>query len=68
MAKGPKMKTVSGAAKRFKKTKSGKILRKQANTSHCFTPWSSKRKRHLRGMTTVAAVDVPSISRCIPYK
>jgi large subunit ribosomal protein L35 len=68
MAKGPKMKTVRGAAKRFKKTKSGKILAKQANTSHGFTAWSSKRKRHLRGTTTLAKVDVPSISRCIPYK
>ncbi|MEE2836039.1 MAG: 50S ribosomal protein L35 [Myxococcota bacterium] len=68
MAKGPKMKTVSGAAKRFKKTKSGKILAKSANTSHCLTPWSSKRKRQNRGTRTLAKVDVPGISRCIPYK
>jgi large subunit ribosomal protein L35 len=68
MAKGPKMKTVSGAAKRFKKTKTGKIMAKSANTSHCLSPWSSKRKRQNRGMSTIAKVDVPAISRCIPYK
>ena len=68
MAKGPKMKTVSGAAKRFKKTKSGKIMAKSANTSHCLSPWSSKRKRQNRGTHTLDQSVVPGISRCIPYK
>jgi large subunit ribosomal protein L35 len=68
MAKGPKMKTIRGAAKRFKKTASGKVLGKQANTSHCLTAWSSKRKRHLRGTTTLTKQDAKTVLRCIPYK
>jgi large subunit ribosomal protein L35 len=68
MAKGPKMKTLRGAAKRFKKTASGKVMAKQANTSHCLTPWSSKRKRQLRGTRALTKQDAKSVLRCIPYK
>ena len=62
----PKMKTHSGAAKRFKKTAGGKILRNKANKQHILTKKSTKRKRHMRGSEEVASADVPRIRRLIP--
>lgn len=44
----PKIKTHSGAKKRFKTTKSGKVKRAHAYTSHILTKKSTKRKRNLR--------------------
>ncbi|MCG2991320.1 50S ribosomal protein L35, partial [Escherichia coli] len=44
----PKMKTHRGAAKRFKKTGSGKLKRARAYTSHLFANKSTKQKRKLR--------------------
>jgi large subunit ribosomal protein L35 len=44
----PKLKSHSGAAKRFKKTASGAIKRGSANRNHILTKKSTKRKRHLR--------------------
>ena len=44
----PKMKTHRGAAKRFKKTGSGKLKRSSAYTSHLFANKSTKAKRKLR--------------------
>ena len=41
----PKMKTRSAAAKRFKKTGSGKIMRMKANKSHILNKKTTKRKR-----------------------
>jgi large subunit ribosomal protein L35 len=61
----PKMKTNKGAAKRFKKTASGGFKRKQSHLRHILTKKSSKRKRHLRGCTMVAAVDAPSVDRML---
>lgn len=49
----PKMKTHSGAKKRFKKTANGKIKRKKANKGHLLTKKSPKRKRQLRKSTIV---------------
>ena len=49
----PKQKTHRGAAKRFKKTSRGKVLRHHSMTSHMFTKKSSKRKRKLRKATRV---------------
>lgn len=63
----PKIKTNRGAAKRFKKTGSGKIKRSQAFTSHILTSKSTKRKRQLRQGSTVAAVDEKNIAKLIPY-
>ena len=51
----PKIKTHSGAKKRFKTTKSGKVKRAHAYTSHILTKKSTKRKRNLR-KTAVADV------------
>ncbi len=61
----PKIKTVRGAAKRFKKTANG-FKRKQAFKRHILTKKSAKRIRQLRGCTQVAAVDVPSVQRMLP--
>jgi large subunit ribosomal protein L35 len=61
----PKMKTHSGAAKRFKKTASGGYKRKQSHLRHILTKKSSKRKRHLRSKMMVAKVDKPLIDRML---
>jgi len=63
----PKIKTNRGAAKRFKKTGSGKIKRSHAFTSHILTSKTRKRKRNLRKSNVVEAVDHKNIARLIPY-
>ena len=63
----PKIKTNRGAAKRFKKTGTGKISRNKAFTSHILTKKTTKRKRDLRSSTLVAAADHKNISCLIPY-
>lgn len=63
----PKMKSNSGAAKRFKITASGKIKRGQSHRSHILTKKSTKRKRHLRSPLTVGAADQAMVRRMIPY-
>jgi len=64
----PKMKSNSGAAKRFSKTGSGKWKRNNAFGRHILTKKSAKRKRNIRGTDMVAAADVGSIKRLVPYK
>lgn len=64
----PKIKTNRGAAKRFRKTGTGKIRRNQAFTSHILTKKSTKRKRNLRQGSLVAKADQGNIARLIPYK
>ena len=64
----PKLKTHRGAAKRFKKTGTGKFVRSKAFKQHILSSKSTKRKRGLRGTTTVAAVDTPKIAKMLPYK
>jgi len=63
----PKMKTNRGAAKRFRKTKSGKIKCSKANAGHIFTKKSPKRKRHLRTSTIVDSADSKRMGRLLPY-
>lgn len=53
----PKMKTNSGAKKRFKLTGTGKIKRKRAYKNHILTKKSTKRKRNLRYFTVVDETD-----------
>lgn len=65
MAKA-KMKTNKGAAKRFRRTKKGKVKRMKAFAGHIFTKKSPKRRRRLRQATVVAAADIPRIKRLIP--
>ncbi len=64
----PKMKTNRGAAKRFKVTGSGKIVRSKAYASHILTKKSTKRKRGLRKSTLIHPADHKNVSRLIPYK
>lgn len=54
----PKMKSVSGALKRFKVKKNGSIKRGAAFRSHILTKMTRKRKRNLRGPKVVASVDM----------
>jgi len=63
----PKMKTNRGAAKRFRKTGTGKIRRGKAFRSHILTKKSTKRKRNLRSATIIDGRDEKNISRLIPY-
>lgn len=62
----PKLKTNRGAAKRFKKTASGRFKRNQSFRRHILTKKSSKRKRQLREASYVAAVDTPAVRRMLP--
>ena len=64
----PKIKTHSGAKKRFKLTKSGKVKRGSAFTSHILTKKSTKRKRNLRHGGYVDVTNESAIKRMIPYK
>ena len=61
----PKMKSHSGAAKRFKTTGTGKLRREQAGTNHILEKKSPKRKRNLRGSTEVARGDQDRINRML---
>ena len=68
MTKKLKLKTHRGAAKRFKRTKRGKFLRSKAFKQHILSSKSTKRKRRLRGTTTVDEADAPKLARMLPYK
>ena len=63
----PKMKTNRGAAKRFRKTASGKFKRAQSHRRHILTKKSTKRKRQLRIGTVVNKADTKLIARMLPY-
>ena len=63
----PKMKSKSGAAKRFSRTASGKFRHKQSHRSHIMTKKSTKRKRQLRGMVAIDDNDQKAIARMVPY-
>lgn len=59
----PKMKTHSGAAKRFKVTGTGKIKRRKAYKSHILEEKSPTRKRRLGRATVVSKADTPAVRR-----
>ena len=63
----PKLKTHSGAAKRFKKTGTGKFKRGQSKMRHILTSKKTKTKRHLRSITLVSEADSAKVARMIPY-
>jgi large subunit ribosomal protein L35 len=63
----PKIKTCRGAAKRFKLTKSGKVKRHKAYTSHILTSKSTKQKRNLRKSSLVSKSEAKTIRSLIPY-
>lgn len=64
----PKMKTHSGAKKRFKISKNGKIKRAHAYKSHILNKKTTKRKRGLRKATLVDKTNVKAVKLLIPYK
>ena len=63
----PKLKTNRGAAKRFKKTGTGKYKKSSSHMNHILTKKSSKRKRHLRSSSLIADADVKSLKKLLPY-
>ena len=64
----PKMKTNSGAKKRFKLTGSGSIKRKHAYKSHILTKKSTKRKRNRTLWGMVADTDVAHVKRLLALR
>ncbi|HEB13323.1 MAG TPA: 50S ribosomal protein L35 [Actinobacteria bacterium] len=64
----PKMKTHRGAAKRFKRTGTGKIVRGRAFKSHILEKKSAKRKRKLGQSTLVSKVNKKSVNRLLGGK
>ena len=64
----PKMKSNSGAKKRFKITATGKVKRYSQNKSHILSKKSTKRKRRLRTGTYVSATQEKTVKTLIPYK
>ncbi len=61
----PKMKTHRGAAKRFKRTGTGKIVRQKANKQHILTKKSPARKRRLRKSAIVVGVDAKRLNQML---
>ena len=64
----PKIKTHSGAKKRFKLSKNGKVIRAHANKSHILNKKTTKRKRGLRQTAVTDKTKVAAVKRMIPYK
>jgi len=63
----PKIKSHSGAAKRFSTNASGRFKRKQSHRSHILTKKSTKRKRQLRSAAEVHESDSSMLNRMLPY-
>lgn len=63
----PKIKTNRGAAKRFKRTASGRFKRAQSHLNHILTKKSTKRKRHLRAQAMIHSADAAAVRRMLPY-
>ena len=64
----PKIKTHSGAKKRFKLSKNGKPMRGHAFKSHILNKKTTKRKRNLRKTVTADVTNVAKVKKMIPYK
>jgi large subunit ribosomal protein L35 len=62
----PKLKTHRGAAKRFKKTGTGKFVRSKAFKQHILTSKTRSRKRALRGTVAVSDADQAKLRRMMP--
>ncbi|MBB71360.1 MAG: 50S ribosomal protein L35 [Legionellales bacterium] len=60
----PKMKTKSGAAKRFKRTANG-FKHRRTNRAHILTKKAKKRKRHLRGTNQVTKCEVKTVVKML---
>jgi large subunit ribosomal protein L35 len=64
----PKVKSNSGAKKRFRVTRKGKAMRAQGYKGHLLEAKSPKRKRKLRGTAVTSDAEIKRIKRMIPYK
>ena len=64
----PKIKTHSGAKKRFKLSKTGKVMRAHAFKSHILNKKTTKRKRKLRKLGYLSKANCATIKSMIPYK
>ena len=63
----PKMKSHSGAKKRFSLTATGRLKHKQANVAHLLTGKRHKNKRQQRGTAIVNPAQEKQVKRCLPY-
>ncbi|MEN8185149.1 MAG: 50S ribosomal protein L35 [Myxococcota bacterium] len=63
----PKMKSHRGAAKRFRRTGSGKLTHQRRNKRHILTKKTTKRKRQLRQKNVVAKGDQKKLDQLVPY-
>ena len=63
----PKMKTKSGAKKRFRVRPGGTVKRGQAFKRHILTKKSTKNKRHLRGAVTVDDTNMGHMAQMLPF-
>ena len=63
----PKIKTSRAAAKRFKTTGTGQIVRNKAYKSHILTKKTQKRKRNLRKATVLDQSNVKNMKKILPY-
>jgi large subunit ribosomal protein L35 len=63
----PKLKSHRGAAKRFKKTGTGKFVRSKAFKRHILTSKPTRRKRQMRGTEVVSDADAARLKRMLPY-
>jgi len=64
----PKLKTHRGAAKRFRKTATGKFMRGRAFKRHLLASKTTKRKRHLTKAVVATPEDSTTLKRMLPYK
>jgi len=64
----PKLKTVKGAKKRFKLTKSGKVKCRRSGKGHLLTVKSRKRKRMLRRPGVLPEPEAKRIKKLLPYE
>jgi large subunit ribosomal protein L35 len=64
---GMKLKSHSGASKRFRRTGSGKLVRRKAGRRHILTSKNRDRKRRLKGTATVDPTMILSVGRLLPY-
>ncbi|MBR5420576.1 MAG: 50S ribosomal protein L35 [Lachnospiraceae bacterium] len=63
----PKMKTSRSAAKRFKASGTGKLIRNKAYKSHILTKKSTKRKRNLRQDIVTDPTNAKNMKKILPY-
>jgi large subunit ribosomal protein L35 len=63
----PKMKSNSGAKKRFRVTKNGKVIAARGFKRHILEKKSAKRKRSLRGVCAISEPEAARVKRMLPY-